>query len=156
MAKQSKTVDEFQSGGKNYTIIRPNSKINEDAGMEYNRTLSKVLKNEGLLREALGKYMTEQGVWDDSKETQHRSLLIELNEAEKKLSKGGIKLSEARELAINMKAIRWQLNILTAEKNQLDVNSAQGQAEQARFNYMMVNCLLDERANRCSPVCMST
>ena len=58
------------------------------------------------------------------------------------MAKGGIKLSEARNSALQIKSLRTTLQALIAEKNSLDVNTAQGQAENARFNSLLISCLV--------------
>ena len=141
MAKNKK-ADIFDFEGKSYAVLNPTAKANEDAGMEYNRVFSKALLSGALLRERLDQFMREQGLWDDKKEEAYVNLLKKLSKQEKSLQSGGIKLSEARQLALEMRTIRAALQTLIAEKNTLDTNTAQGQAENARFNNLLVSCLV--------------
>ncbi|SVB57552.1 uncharacterized protein METZ01_LOCUS210406 [marine metagenome] len=117
--------------------------------MEYNRVFSKALNNGALLREKLQDHMRQQNLWDDKKEKRYNDIIAKLNKAEISLKKGGIKLAEARKIAIEMRNTRLELQGLIAEKNAMDTNTAQGQAEQARFNKLLVTCLVysnDENA----------
>ena len=139
MAEQATT---FKAGGHSLAIIKPTAQQNEDATMEYNRVFSKALNNGALLREKLQDHMERQGLWDKEKEKQYNDIIAKLNKAEIQLNKGGIKLAEAREIAIEMRKTRLELQQLIAEKNAMDVNTAQGQAEQARFNKLLVSCLV--------------
>tara|TARA_R100000315_G_C5234280_1_gene145532 strand:+ start:638 stop:1537 length:900 start_codon:yes stop_codon:yes gene_type:complete len=139
---KKKKAEVFEFKGETYAILTPTSKINEDASMEYNRVFSKSLRNGALLRESLDTFMREQGLWDDEKEAEYTSLLMEISDKEKLLKLGGIKLSEAKELAINIKACRNLVKAMIENRNALDVNSAQGQAENARFNFLLINCLV--------------
>lgn len=132
----------FEVDGKKYAVARPTSKQTEDATMEYNRVFSRSLQNGALLRERLDQFMRQQKLWDDERETQYTDLLEQINDREKKISKGGIKLSEARTLALEMRGIRAALQALISQRNSLDVNTAQGQAENARFNYLLAACLV--------------
>lgn len=141
MAKNKK-ADIFDFEGKSYAVLNPTAKANEDAGMEYNRVFSKALLSGALLRERLDQFMREQGLWDDKKEEAYVNFLKKLSDKEKSLQSGGIKLSEARQLALEMRTIRAALQTLIAEKNTLDTNTAQGQAENARFNNLLVSCLV--------------
>jgi hypothetical protein len=136
----NKTV--FEVDGKEYAVTRPTQKLNEEASMEYNRVFSLSLKNGALLRESLEKYMRDQGLWDDEKEKTYSNILFEIGERERTLAKGGIKLSQARTAALEMKTLRATLQALISEKNALDVNTAQGQSENARFNQLLVYCLV--------------
>lgn len=123
-------------------IMRPTADQNENATMEYNRVFSKCLQSGALLREKLEDFMRVQKLWDDQKEQEYLKLIGRINDGEKQLSQGGIKLAEARGIAIDMRKARAELQHLIAKKNSLDVNTAQGQAEQARFNYLLVECLV--------------
>ncbi len=140
MVKSNKTV--FEAKGKSYAILKPTAQKNEDATMEYNRIFSKALQNGALLREKLDEFMRQQGLWDDDKQLQYINYIAEINEKEKALQKGGIKLSDARKIAFDMKSARAALQSLIASRNALDVNTAQGQAENARFNNLLVSCLV--------------
>lgn len=140
MAKSNKEV--FEVDGKKYAILKPSSKQNEDATMEYNRIFSKALQNGALLRERLDIFMREQGLWNDEKQKRYIDCIAEINEKEKSLQVGGIKLSEAKEVAFDMKSARAELQSLISNRNGLDVNTAQGQAENARFNYLLSRCLV--------------
>ena len=132
----------FTVEGKEYAVTKPSAKQNEEASMEYNRVFSRALKNGALLRESLEKHMREQNLWDDEKQELYGQLLNDINEKEKTLSKGGIKLSEAREMALEMKSVRAALQSLISERNSLDINTAQGQAENSRFNYLLSSSLV--------------
>ncbi len=132
----------FEVDSKEYAVLRPTARQTEDATMEYNRVFSRCLQNGALLRERLDQFMRQQNLWDDEREQQYTDLLTQINDREKQLAKGGIKLSEARQLALEMKGIRTALQGLIAQRNSLDVNTAQGQAENARFNYLLVGCLV--------------
>ena len=68
--------------------------------------------------------------------------MVKEDNREQKLKVGGIKISEAKQLAIELRGLRALLQAIIANKNALDVNTAQGQAENARFNYLLINCLV--------------
>lgn len=140
MAKNKKTV--FNVDGKDYAILSPNAKQNEEATMEYNRVFSRALQNGALLRERLDHFLREQKLWDDEKEKYYYELIIKIQEGQEKIKKGGIKLSEAKETALELKTLRAAMQALISQKNSMDVNTAQGQAENARFNCLLASCLV--------------
>ena len=142
MANNSGLKRTFTVDGKEYAVYKPNSEQSENGSLEYARVFSKAVKSGALLRETIEGYMREQGIWDNEKDLQYVNLLESINKAEKSLKKGGIKLSEAKDIAFKMKNDRFMLQNLIAEKNSLDTNTAQGQAETARFNYLLVKCLV--------------
>ena len=132
----------FEVDGKEYAINRPNAALSEESNLEYTRVFSKAVKAGALLKDAILNKMREQGLWSDEKEMEYLTEIRNLNELEKKLKKGGIKLSEAKSIAFDMLRKRERLQSLISQKNKLDNNSAEGQAETARFNFLLVNCLV--------------
>jgi hypothetical protein len=56
--------------------------------------------------------------------------------------KGGISLKQAKSIAIKMKRLREELRDLIAVKTNLDSHTAEGQADNARFNYLVSVCLV--------------
>ena len=142
MAKNKKTTFSVDGKDEKYAILQPTFQNNEDATMEYNRVFSKALSSGALLREKLEQYMISQGIWDEQKEKTQNRLVEEISNKSKSLKAGGIKLSEAKKVALEIRTLRMALQGLIAEKNSLDVNTAQGQAENARFNALLVGCLV--------------
>jgi len=65
-----------------------------------------------------------------------------------KLKKGGIRASEAKDIAIDIRKNRIQLRDLIAERNALDTNTVEGQAENARFNCLVSLCLVDNETGK--------
>jgi hypothetical protein len=137
------TVDkDGQTQATEYAVIWPKPKDTREAQKVYNSTFAEVLNSGGLLRQRLSDHMREQGLWNDAKEAQQKELVNRLNELELTLKKGGIKLTEARELAIDLRRVRAELRELLARRNELDTNTAEGQAENARFNALVARCLV--------------
>jgi len=56
---------------------------------------------------------------------------------EKTLAKGGISLKQAKKVAIDMKNVRDDIRDLISVRTTLDNNTAEGQADNARFNYLI-------------------
>ena len=132
----------FEVDGVEYAINRPNAALSEESNLEYTRVFSKAVKAGALLKDAILNKMREQGLWSDEKEMEYLTEIRKLNDLEKKLKRGGIKLSEAKDIAFDMSRKRERLQSLISEKNKLDNNSAEGQAETARFNFLLATCLV--------------
>jgi hypothetical protein len=114
-----------------------------DSQIEYNKAFRSALDSGALLRQKLSDYMTEQGIWNEEKQKQNDSYVEQINAAEEKLKGGGIKLSEAREIALELRGIRAEFRDFLAERNSLDQNSAEGQADNARFSELVRLCMLN-------------
>jgi hypothetical protein len=126
-------------------VVRPNHKVNQHAQLIYNRAFREAVVPEdgskGALVEAkIDDVMREQKLWDDYKQKKFEETQKRLFDNEKKLAKGGIKLTEGKELAIQMRRDRASLRSLLADRNSLQQNTAESLAEQARFNYFVAAC----------------
>ena len=124
-------------------VIRPNAKISREAQKVYNRFFRDALESGALLRQKLDGYMTEQGLWSDDKQKAYDNLTKAIIGDEKKIKAGGIKLSEAKKLALDMSDKRLELRDLIAERTVMDGNTAEGQADNGRFNHLMASCIVD-------------
>jgi hypothetical protein len=125
-----------------YAVMEPIPKDGREAQKVYNAAFSAALSSGGLLRQRVNTFMREQGLWDDAKEAEQDKIVSRINQLELTLQRGNIKLSEARELALDIRRARFDLRELIAQKNELDSNTAEGQAENARFNALVSRCLV--------------
>lgn len=131
--------------GKKVTvaIIRPTPTHTRESQKIYNRTFRDALESGALLRQKLDAYMEEQGLWNEEKQKEYDNIVSSILANEKKIKKGGIKLSEAKAVAMEMGDSRDDLRNLIAEKTTMDANTAEGQADNTRFNYLMACCIVD-------------
>lgn len=132
----------FEIDGKDYFIkLTPDAVV---AGKKaHSRALREALESKALLRKRLMDYMKEQGVWDESKEEEYKNLIGEINKLQSKLSAGKMKISEGRAVALELAKTRAKFRNLMAERNELDSNTAEGQADNARFNAMLAASVFD-------------
>lgn len=152
MAKQKNkaTVQSTNNDGKKVTVIvtRPTGAENREAKAYYNQTFRAALESGALLRKRLGQYMEEQGIWDEAKEKQYQEVTKKILDGEKSLKSGGIKLNEARDLALSIKDAREEFKDLIAERTMMDANTAEGQADNAQFNCLVALCTFDESGEK--------
>ena len=106
----------------------------------YNQAFSEALKSKAVVRAKLEDLLSEQGLWNDGQQIKFNQLQTEILENERKLAKGGISLKEAKEAAIKMRVSREDLRNLIGVKTNLDTHTAEGQADNARFNYLVSVC----------------
>ena len=128
-------------------VLKPKSNHLREAQLAYNRAFRDALESGALLRQKLEDHMREQGIWDDTKQKQYDDVNKTILEGEKKLAKGGISLSEAKTLALDMRVARGELRDLIAERTVMDGNTAEGQADNARFNALIGECVVSSDNN---------
>jgi len=136
------TVQGSDVAEKEFALRRPTASQQREADKTYNRTFADAIKSGSLLRIRLEEFMVSQGVWDEEKQIRATDIGREINSIERKIDAGGFELDKAIELALRARKLRNELRILSAKKSSLDVNTAEGQADNARFNHLVSCCLV--------------
>lgn len=122
------------------SVLSPTLKDQAEAGKIYNNTFTDALKSKAIVRAKLDDLLTEQGLWNENKQQEFERLQNELLAGERKLAKGGISLLEAKNTAMEMKKYRSELRDLISVRTNLDNHTAEGQADNAKFNYLVYAC----------------
>lgn len=129
-------------------LIKAPSLVDQrEATKVYNQAFNEALKAKAVVRAKLNELLTEQGLWDENKERQFSNLQNNLLNGERALSKGGISLKEAKKIALSMREDRDKLRDLISVKTDLDTHTAEGQADNARFNYLVFSCTVYSNNN---------
>lgn len=131
-----------------YLVVKPNLKQQREAQKVYNRAFKDAVESGALLRDRLSDFITEQGMWNDEKETELISLQKQISESERKLAEGGISLSDAKSIALNIKKLRIEVTQLVSVRSRMDQNTAEGQADNARFNFLVSSCLVYNKTKK--------
>ena len=127
---------------KEYLVRSPTLDNQREAQKIYNQAFTDAIKSKSVVRAKLDDLLEDQGLWNDEKQAKFTELQRELLEGEKRLAKGGFSLNEAKDLAIKMKSIRDEIRDLISVRTSLDNHSAEGQADNSRFNYLVSVCLV--------------
>lgn len=125
-------------------IIKPTTKHFRDSQIAYNKAFREALDSGALLRQKLNDYMIEQGIWSEAKQKKNDEYVEQIRGMEDTLKAGGIKLSDAKEMALRLKGLRLEFQVFLAEKNALDSASVEGQADNARFAELLRLCIVDK------------
>ena len=128
-------------------VVRPTAQHLRDAQLAYNRAFRDALESGALLRQKLEDEMRRQKIWDDEKQKRYEQINKDILGAERKLKAGGIKLREAREVAMEMRTKRMEFRELISERSSMDGNTAEGQADNARFNHLASVCIVKAGTN---------
>ena len=145
----SETKREFTFGDKIYAVKKPTMKINSEAQQVYNKTFHEALESKCIIREKLDDLLKSQGLWNDEKEQEWQTLRKEVLELELSLKRGGIKLIKAEKIARKIKDKRLDIVNLLSSRSHLDSLTAQGQADNMRFNYLVSACLVYNETGKC-------
>ena len=146
MAEQgTRTVTE---GDITVLVKKPNRKDLNESQIAYNKAWRKSLDDKAILRQKLNDYLTEQGVWSEDKQKQYEEFVKKINDRELVLKKGGIPLKKAKTIALELKRLRVSFRELISERSSYDNNTAEGAADNARFDYLVSVCVLDPSTNK--------
>jgi hypothetical protein len=127
---------------KTYMVRSPSLQDQREAQKVYNQAFTDAIKSKSVVRAKMDDLLKEQGLWNDEKQKEYTQLQEELLENERKLAKGGFALSEAKKMALKMRDIRNRIRELISVRTSLDNHSAEGQADNSRFNYLVSACVV--------------
>lgn len=127
---------------KIFSVRSPSLADNREAQKVYNTAFTDAIKSNSVVRAKMDDVLEEQGLWNKEKQLKYTELQDELFQAEKRLAKGGFALSEAKRVALRMREIRAEIRDLISVRTSLDNHSAEGQADNARFNYLVSACVV--------------
>jgi len=135
--------------GEEKEFIVRNASLDDqrEAQKVYNQAFTDAIKSKAVVRARLDDLLTEQGLWDDEKQLKFDTLQKEISEGEARLAKGGFGIKQARDLAIHIRGLREDMRDLISVRTSLDNHSAEGQADNARFNYLVSACVVYKEDN---------
>lgn len=128
-------------------VVRPSRDDNAKAQIVASKTFKDAVLNGALVRKTLEDILVKQGVWNSEKQAQSDKIDDEIREKLIQLKSGGIKLSEARDLAIEVRIARMNKTVLLSEKNAHDEFTAESQSENSKFDFLVSVCIKDEEGN---------
>ena len=134
----------FTFNDKEYVIRPANAQASVEAQKVYNKTFKRAIEEGAILKKSLEDHMRRQGLWDDSKQEEYELLLKKSADIEYKIKTGQYKkASEVRDKSIELKRLRNELSSLLMVRNSMDSNTADGQADNERFFYLITACVYD-------------
>ncbi len=132
-----------------FKVNRPTGPQQRESDKVYRRVFNEAfVKEKNIVRARLNDILRAQGLWDDNKQAEHDTLIREIAEGRKALLKKGIKLSDAKRIAIEIIDKRNKLLSLLMSRNELDGMTCEAQAENAKFNYLVSVCTVYNTTNK--------
>jgi|TARA_R110000765_G_scaffold227618_2_gene331488 hypothetical protein len=140
--KKIKQKQEFEVNDKMYAVRRPKVEEIRKANEVRSKAFNEALQRGDMLREQLESELRKRKLWSDSREESYQALRKKVLDGEYKLKAGGIKLSRAKKVALEMADARAEMISLLSSRTDLDSNTCEGKADAARFNYLFAVCLV--------------
>lgn len=123
-------------------LVEPTMVQYEEAQRVYNRNFRSAAGSGAILKAKLDDYAKEQGVWNDESQSKLEILNTEVLDLRHKLDGGDMELEEGKTLALKIMKLEDDMRDLLAGKIELDQMTAEGQASNSRFNYLLSVCLV--------------
>ena len=151
MAKEKqKTVEVTLDNGKKVKVVvrKPTNKVSGEAQRIGAKVWTDCIRDGIMTKKELEVVMKSNGMWDKAKQESQDAIIAELRDLEKRLylgKKGSkMKLSQAKDIAFEMRKKRLELRDLLASKIELEGNTAESLSENAKFDYLVANCTFYE------------
>ena len=138
--KEEKRV--FTAEGIEYAVVRPTNAQSISADEVRRKTFNEELSGGSLLREQLDEELRKRKLWSDDRQMRYDTLRKEILNSEYQLKKGGISLSNAKDMALQMRKNRDEMVLMLSSRTDLDSNTCEGKADSARFNFLFASCLV--------------
>lgn len=134
-------------------VVKPTNAVVREADTLRTKVWHNCLTDGIPTRKQVVELLRDRGEWDDEKEKKEELLTIQLTQLEKDLAlgRGGKrkpKVSEGRDIAIEIRKVRLELRDLISERISLEDNSAENLADNARFDYLVAHCTYYDNGQR--------
>jgi hypothetical protein len=127
---------------KEFAVRLPAYKIMEEANKLKSKVFRESLDAGDMLRDQLEDILRNKGLWNDQRQIEYDTLRKEILDREYQLQKGGIKLNDAKSLALEMKEKRQRMVEMLSGRSDLDSQTCEGKSENARFNFLFAHSLV--------------
>lgn len=132
---------------KAFIVKHPTSRMEAEANMHSSKVFAKLIKKKKdgdetlLLRSQLDDYLRDVGLYTDEEIANITATSAKIKELEEKLTEGGVKKSEGKKIAIDLRKSRYSLIMMLSKRFEYDKNTIEYQTENARLNYLISKCL---------------
>lgn len=133
-------------------IQRPNNNVLKLADRQKSKVWNQCIQDDILTKKELAVLMRKRGIWDDKKDQEENRITKEIVALEKELyagkdGKSKPKVSEGRDIAIQIRRKRSELRDLIGERIGLEENTADNLADNARFDFLVAHCTYYKNGN---------
>lgn len=133
-------------------VKKPNNAIISQAQRIRAKAWTDCVRDGIMTKKELQKFMENNGIWDDEKDSTQKKISQEINRLEKELyinGKGGkLKTAEGKNIAVEMRRKRAELREHIAEKISLEQNTAEALSDNAQFDFLVANCTYYENGQK--------
>lgn len=144
-------TDEETNEQRELCVRRPTAEMRVQSQLVYNKAIREAIEGGSILQRQLDDYATKLGLWDDAKRKKVEEIRENLRSLERKLKGGANTCSnkeEAKNIAFEMRKLRWDLINVQQSRNELYPYTAESYADDARTKYFVSVCTLDNNTGK--------
>jgi hypothetical protein len=127
-----------------FVVKMPNNDILKRADRHKSKVWNDAMQDGVLTKKELTVVMEKRGIWNEAKGEEEKAITDEIVRLEKRLYHGDgkkkPKLSEGRNIAVDIRRQRIKLRNLLADKISMEENTADSLADNARFDFLVAHC----------------
>lgn len=138
---------EFEWQEKKYIVRTPTVRQNQDARRVYIKAWNEA-KKESVLRPNLTKFLIENGIWTPEDDAKLSTLENTIESLEDFLEEGECSEEEGIQKATDCHIARIERLALLSKKTAYDSITAEAQAENAQFDYLLSVCLVYDNGEK--------
>jgi hypothetical protein len=127
---------------KEFAVVRPNLQLLNEANKLRSKIFTQLFEAGTMLRQQVDTHLKDRNIWNEKLQAEYDAIQSEVIEDTQKLERGGIKLNDARQIAIDIAEKRQTLVSMLVDRSDLDNLTCEGQADNERFNFLFANCLV--------------
>jgi hypothetical protein len=126
----------------NLSVRKPRLDELREAQKIHTKAFHDALNSGAVLRAKLDDVLKAQGLWDDAKDIEIRTLQKEIVELEMKIRSGGLNIGVAKDLAFEIIKKRDRIKEIFSIKLVYDAKTAESMADDARTDFLLSVCLV--------------
>lgn len=123
-----------------FAVVAPDSEVIEKADNVYAVKWREAVEAGLILQAGVEQILRKGNLWNDTLQQERNDINKSIEDGEKRLKRGGVKLSEAKDIAIKMRIARNRLTQINAVWQEIQSNTAETRADNAKFNFFVSQC----------------
>jgi hypothetical protein len=134
-------------------VQKPSNEVLKMAERYKSKVWNQCIQDDILTKKELAVFMRKRGIWDEAKDREEEQITKDILMLERELYQGKTgkakpKLSEGRDVAIQIRRKRFELRDLITERITLEENTADSLADNSRFDYLVASCSFYKNGTR--------
>ena len=125
-------------------VVKPNNQIIAKADMIRAKRWNECIRDGIITKKELAVLMEDRGIWNKEKSGKETEITDNIQALERDLYRGKDghkpKVSDGRDIAMQMRDLRIKLRELIGERLALEENTAESLSDNARFDYFVATC----------------